>query len=143
MNSLVHPPLRHHTDKQIHSIREDFFGAHTLVAKDLELIPTPIQFTLQPKIPRIIYPTSHDQDSMLILISNLNLDASGVLPKLEEMFKGFEHSTPQIIILMGDFISNPSKDLFKTLALFESLALLISNFPNLSTKTQWLLIPGN
>ena len=70
------------------------------------------------------------------------LGLTGVFGKLEEMFKGFEDNNPEIIILIGDFIGNSFKDLGKTLSLFENLAILISSFPNLSTKTEWVLIPG-
>jgi len=82
-------------------------------------------------------------NSMIVLISNFRLDNHQVLEKFKTLCEGYEDCPPLVIALIGEFTSNPKQDMLTLKGLFDSLAKTIALFPNLSTNTHWLLIPGN
>jgi DNA polymerase epsilon subunit 2 len=89
---------------------------------------------------------SNSQDTMFIILSDVQLDRPMVMDKLLEVFQGFEGTDGNIIfILIGNFITKPitvpggrdhARNTFKT------LSEIIVSCPQLANQAKFVLVPG-
>ena len=86
-------------------------------------------------------------DSMFVVLSDVHLDQSKVMEKLEILFDGYQNIDPlPIFVFMGNFTSSPlayAKGGAKQfMGYFEELGNLISRFPVLAKEARFIFIPG-
>jgi DNA polymerase epsilon subunit 2 len=78
----------------------------------------------------------------------VHLDRPEVLERLRAVLEGFSAvgSVPAMFILMGDFCSRPfgqhTDDRAAFQGHFDALADLLASFPEVATRTQFVLVPG-
>lgn len=93
----------------------------------------------------------HGSDGMFVILSDVHLDDSRVLSKLEVLFSGYNDYTPlPVFVLMGNFSSQYSfvsgsecgNSNAAMIGYFEDLANIISKFPNIAREGRFVFIPG-
>lgn len=89
----------------------------------------------------------HGPEGMFVILSDLHLDKSEVLEKLEILFNGYKDMDPlPVFVFMGDFCSVPmsaARDGTKmVIGYYEELANLIAKFPRLASDARFLFVPG-
>lgn len=127
VKSLAQPTLQ---QRSLYPHKVDLFGGSTLIeaAKTDSTLP----------VFRCEFPDS----AQIVVLSNLYLDNSEVLEKIELMLQGFAHSPSVLFVMMGNFCSKAMYTPQELIDLFTVLAHVIDKFPEYRTTASWLLIPG-
>jgi len=87
------------------------------------------------------------EEAMFIILSEVHLDKTQVLNKLEILFAAFEDQVvPTLFVLAGSFTSRPVGQGGETVesyaSYFGQLANLICKFPNIANNSHFVLVPG-
>ena len=86
-----------------------------------------------------------DDDTAFVLVSDVQVDDTGVLQKLEGLFAAYENfSTDRlpVFILMGNFRGPSLSASHQPRTDVEELGNLIARFPNLADHAHFVLVPG-
>ncbi|GAB5365978.1 hypothetical protein AAMO2058_001105100 [Amorphochlora amoebiformis] len=91
--------------------------------------------------------TSGEMEShMVVVLSEIWLDKPEVLDYLRILLKGLSQSVPPLFVLMGNFTSKPlglnAGDIEKLSGYFDELADLLLEFPELTSSSKFVFIPG-
>jgi len=91
---------------------------------------------------------NHGEDGMFIILSDVHLDDSRVLEKLEKLFKGFEEFEPlPVFCFMGDFAAKYPSTVQENgnatiVGYFDDLANAICKYPRIAKEGKFILVPG-
>jgi hypothetical protein len=80
-----------------------------------------------------------------VVISQVNIDQVRHLADLKTLFEGLDNMRPEVIVLMGSFISQENTEtnsLEKFKNFFEYFGQLVKDYECLRDLTQWILIPS-
>ena len=82
--------------------------------------------------------------AMFVFLAEVHLDNEQVMTRLNLLFKGYSSVPPMAFILMGNFSSAPhgnyrNSDLANH---FQMLANIITKYPSLLSKSQFIFVPG-
>ena len=90
----------------------------------------------------------HGEDGLFVLLSDVHLDDTRVLEKLEKLFEGFKGFDPlPVFIFMGDFASKYPSAVEKNanatiMGYFDDLANVILKFPKVAKEGKFIIVPG-
>ncbi len=91
---------------------------------------------------------NHWEDGMFVILSDVHLDDSKVLEKLEKLFKGFStFDILPVFIFLGDFSSRYPSAVTENanntiMGYFDDLASTICKFPKVAEEGRFILVPG-
>ena len=82
-----------------------------------------------------------------MIVSQVEIDKAKHQQALEALFQGLEQMCPEVIVLMGDYISqenNEDESFEKFRSYFEQLGAIIrsGDYPCLRDLTQWVIMPS-
>ncbi|CAL1538535.1 unnamed protein product [Lymnaea stagnalis] len=103
--------------------------------------PSPIQVKASNRLSQI---EAENTDAMFVLISDVWLDNSRVMEKLNVLFKGYSEFPPTAFICCGNFLSS-AKVLSHSKTLtdcFRDLGNMLSNYPQIVASSQMIFVPG-
>lgn len=85
-----------------------------------------------------------NQDAMLVFLSDLWLDKMKVLDKLRLLFAGYSQFPPIAFIFCGNFlsVSHGPQQSHEMKSAFNSLAEILSEFPELVQQSKFIFVPG-
>ncbi|KAH9505546.1 DNA polymerase epsilon subunit 2 [Bulinus truncatus] len=87
---------------------------------------------------------TENTDAMFVLISDIWLDNSRVMDKLNVLFKGYSEFPPTAFIFCGNYLSSPvvlSQAKMLT-DCFRELGNMLSNYPNIIKMSKLIFVPG-
>jgi len=91
---------------------------------------------------------NHGEDGMFIILSDVHLDNSRVLERLEKLFEGFEEFEPlPVFCFMGDFAAKYPSTVQENgngtiIVYFDDLANVICKYPRIAQEGKFILVPG-
>ncbi|XP_005094411.1 DNA polymerase epsilon subunit 2 [Aplysia californica] len=103
--------------------------------------PSSIQVKASARLAQI---EADNTDAMFVLLSDVWLDNSRIMEKLDLMFKGYADYPPTAFIFCGNFLSS-AKVLSHAKTLqecFKDLGNMLSNYPNLISNSRMIFVPG-
>ncbi|GFN97139.1 DNA polymerase epsilon subunit [Plakobranchus ocellatus] len=103
--------------------------------------PSPIQVKTSSRLAKI---EAENTEVMFVMLSDVWLDDSRVMEKLNTLFMGYSAFPPTAFILCGNFLSSP-KVLSHARTLkecFQELGSMLSNYPDLINTSQFVFVPG-
>ncbi|XP_022656971.1 DNA polymerase epsilon subunit 2-like [Varroa jacobsoni] len=85
------------------------------------------------------------EDYMLVILSDVWLDDVKTMERLKILFTGYNQCSPSAFILMGNFLRNSLgfQDVGTLKECFKQLADLITQFPDLMSRSRFIFVPGN
>ena len=75
----------------------------------------------------------------------MEIDKTKNQQALETLFEGLEQMCPEIVVLMGSYVSENEDESFEKIkSYFEAIGAIIRNnhFPCLRDLTQWVIMPS-
>ncbi|XP_026478828.1 DNA polymerase epsilon subunit 2-like [Ctenocephalides felis] len=100
--------------------------------------PSRTLLKLSPKLAAI---ENNNADATIAFLSDVWLDSPQVMAKLGELFSGYDSCPPVAIVLMGPFVRENGNP-FNLKNHLSALGDLISNFENIKTETDIILVPS-
>ncbi|RUS85491.1 hypothetical protein EGW08_006767, partial [Elysia chlorotica] len=103
--------------------------------------PSPIQVKGSSRLAKV---EAENTEVMFVILSDVWLDDSKVMEKLNTLFMGYSAFPPTAFILCGNFLSSPKVlSHAKTLQeCFRELGSMLSNYPDLISTSQFVFVPG-
>lgn len=82
-----------------------------------------------------------------MIVSQVEIDKAKHQQALEALFQGLEQMCPEVVVLMGDYISqenNEDESFEKFRSYFDSIGSIIrsNDYPCLRDLTQWVIMPS-
>lgn len=134
---IKHPPLHANKQLKFQLNEQDYFGSYSKMTEQM--------MDNKPKTEAPKEQAETNLEQCVVIISQIEIDKAKHSNALEQMFRGLDDMCPEIIVLMGNFLTrenseNQSTDKIKHH--FEALGQMIRNHDMLCLRdqTQWVIM---